>query len=237
MWFITLRWLTSLLSSVALFIIFAPFSPSVLLISPSLILRFFLIIIVFHHHLSFLPCCRSQMFSLFSPSLSSICLLNDRGWLSLHGVFIVLGVCVCVCVCACRRYSANSPSLPDRLMTSLCFTLSLCLCLSICLSLSLSLSTLLLEIMSSIAPSPKDYIYYHKFSLVLVFFLLSSLSSLSVACPSPCLFPSFLWLLKTQQSACVSVDVSVCVWAYNGVVILVWTEFAGFPLSPSVLSS
>ena len=55
-----------------------------------------------------------------------------------------MGFSLCVCVCVCRRYSANSPSLPDRLMTSLCFCLSHALRVPPCL--------FLLEMISLLAP-------------------------------------------------------------------------------------
>ena len=76
------------------------------------------------------------LFFDFFPSVSSVCLLNNGGWLRLHGA-------VWECVCRC---SDNGPSLADTLMTSLCFSP---------LPVSLSLYVLLLEIISSLAPSPK----------------------------------------------------------------------------------
>jgi len=94
-----------------------------------------------HHflHLSFFPnrffCCHNSFSSSFVFFLSALSFSLFYHFFHLYSLFVsemseddcmefVLFVCVCVCVCVCRRYSANSPSLPDRLMTSLCFFLS-----------------------------------------------------------------------------------------------------------------
>lgn len=100
-------------------------------------------IIVFHYRFVCFPwivVCKCSFLLLFFSfsSVSPICHPNDRGWLRLRGVFILY-------MCVCRRRCANSPSLPDRLMSSLGSRLSR--------ALSFPSYLWLLEMMSSLSPA------------------------------------------------------------------------------------